>query len=387
MYSAHANSLMLIILRITVERLRSSPTIISSSCGWGLGTTLCKHWLTGRDLSLPLHSEKMSLPDPLPDPLFLSNVQWTGTIVGKREEVVVSGVICIAKLVEPFFPRGNNCYQPIYASEGFVKECLVMSTLHHPNIVQLVGVCPSFDSRSFFLIKERMRTSLHDFLTLHRPPPRPGAVLALSSFSMPLKCSILHNVACGLAYLYERLLPCIHCDLSAKNIFLNSELVAKIDLELNSIAEENRFQNWISPRYSKRSVYHKSPEYFDFLYSNVAVNEELNVFSFGVVTIFTVGEVLPVLNPQLYMQNVNKQLSACGQLRDDHPLVHLIHQCLDYTPNICDVINLLEEARACFKEDKTKNKSDLIQALPKYQVSVWKSCAFGVFVQHVSYTV
>ncbi|CAI8008057.1 hypothetical protein GBAR_LOCUS5587, partial [Geodia barretti] len=91
----------------------------------------------------------------------------------------------------------------------------------------------------------------------------------------------------------------------------------------------------------------------------------------GVVAIFTIGEVFPsdplepnYLNDETgllvartelqrrsaYMRNVNEQLSACGQLRGDHPLIRLIQQCLHNgphkRPSIREVLRLLEEARA-----------------------------------------
>ncbi|CAI8028548.1 hypothetical protein GBAR_LOCUS16268 [Geodia barretti] len=62
---------------------------------------------------------------------------------------------------------------------------------------------------------ERLLTSLHDLLAPDPPPPS-GAVTPLSFFSMALKCSVLYNVACGLAYLHERSPPVIHRDLSAE---------------------------------------------------------------------------------------------------------------------------------------------------------------------------
>ena len=50
-----------------------------------------------------------------------------------------------------------------------------------------------------------------------------------------------------------------------------------------------------------------------------------------------------------YMQYVNEQLQACGQLRGDHPLIQLIQQCLHNgphkRPSTREVLHLLGEAR------------------------------------------
>ena len=58
------------------------------------------------------------------------------------------------------------------------------------------------------------------------PPPPPNT--SKPFFPLCLKCSILHNVASGLAYLHERTPPIIHRDLSARNVLLTSGMVAKI---------------------------------------------------------------------------------------------------------------------------------------------------------------
>ena len=97
----------------------------------------------------------------------------------------------------------------------------------------------------------------------------------------------------------------------------------------------------------------------------------IDVFSLGVVAIFTIGEAFPcdlqeptyldddtgllVARTELqrrseYMRHVNEQLRACGQLRGDHPLIRLIQGCLHNgphkRPSIREVLRLLEEARA-----------------------------------------
>ena len=102
-----------------------------------------------------------------------------------------------------------------------------MSTLRHPKIVQFLGVCFFPGSRLPALVMERLLTSLHDLLDPEiDPPPPPDAPKPF--FPLSLKCCVLHNVANGLAFLHERSPPIIHRDLSARNVLLNSGMVAKI---------------------------------------------------------------------------------------------------------------------------------------------------------------
>ena len=167
-------------------------------------------------------------------PFALSNVRLTGTRIGAGaygsvDEVAILGAVCAAKRIhEVFLDRSEIPEQEIRKSvTQFVKECQLMSTLRHPHVVQFLGVCFFVGSRLPALVMERLLTSLHDLLDPETEPPPPKDA-PKPFFPLSLKCSILHNVACGLAYLHERTPPVIHCDLSARNVLLNSGMIAKI---------------------------------------------------------------------------------------------------------------------------------------------------------------
>ena len=73
-------------------------------------------------------------------PFVLSDVQLTGTRIGggaygKVEEVVVP-VGAAAKTIYPFLIEGDATTAELpKAATEFVRECQLMSTLRHPNIV------------------------------------------------------------------------------------------------------------------------------------------------------------------------------------------------------------------------------------------------------------
>ena len=330
-------------------------------------------------------------------PFVLSDVHLTGTRIGggaygKVEEVVVP-VGAAAKTIYAFLQEGDDATAadlPKAATE-FVRECQLMSTLRHPNIVQFLGVAFFPGSRLPALVMERLLTSLHDLLAPDTPPP--SDVVTPLSFSMALKCSVLHNVACGLAYLHERSPPVIHRDLSARNVLLDSEMVAKIaDLGMARIVPRVRAAATMTK--GPGALVYMPPEVFA---ETSRYSASIDVFSLGVVTIFTIGGVFPCdpLEPTYYndetglivgrselqrrskyMRYVNEQLRACGQLRGDHPLIRLIQQCLHNgphkRPSIREVLHLLEEARAGVEENE-RNKRELVRALqtqPRNQVSV-----------------
>ena len=91
-----------------------------------------------------------------------------------------------------------------------------MSKLRHPHIVQFLGVCYLPGSRLPSLVMEYLETDLHKLLE------------ATPNLPLTIKQSILLNVAQGLLYLHSQSPSIIHRDLTAKNVLLNSAMVASI---------------------------------------------------------------------------------------------------------------------------------------------------------------
>ena len=333
-------------------------------------------------------------------PFVLSDVQLTGINIGGGAygtvDEVAFPVAAAAKTIHPILQGGLS-----KAAGEFVRECQLMSTLRHPNIVQFLGVAFFPGSRLPALVMERLLTSLHDILDPDTPPPR-DAVPPLAFFSMALKCSVLQDVACGLAYLHGQLPPIIHRDLSARNVLLNSGMVGKIaDLGVARIAPPMRAAAtmtkgpgasvYMPPEATAPATSDKEKSKYD---------TSIDIFSLGVVTIFTVGETFPcdplaptyfnedgllVARTELqrrseYMECVNIKLRACGQLRADQPFIRLIQQCLHndphQRPSIHEVLRLLEEARACFgDEESERNRRDLVRALQTQPRNQVRGCA------------
>ena len=352
-----------------------------------------------------VNSQKMDALRDNPElrPFVLSNVRLTGTRIGagaygKVDEVEIP-VQAAAKTIYDVLLDSPTLDDSVpKAVTEFVRECQLMSTLRHPNIVQFLGVYFFPGSRMPALVMERLLTSLHDLLDPETPPP-PGAPPPLSFFTLNLKCCVLRDVASGLAYLHERSPPIIHRDLSARNVLLNTKMLGKIaDLGVARILPRIRTAATMT-KAPGASVY-MPPEAIAPSASNKERSKydaSIDIFSFGVVTIFTIGETFPcdplapnyldessgllVARTELqrrsgYMRNVNAQLRACGQLRADHPLIRLIQQSLHNgphkRPNIHEVLHLLDEARACIRDEESeRNRQELVRTLqtqPRNQV-------------------
>ena len=335
----------------------------------------------------------------------LSNVRLTGTTIGAGaygsvEEVAVPGAICAAKKIHDFFL--NAAQVPVaairQASAQFVRECQLMSTLRHPNIVQFLGLCFLPGSLLPALVMERLLTSLHNLLDPETDPPPPPDVLK-PFFPLSLKCSILQDVANGLTYLHERSPPIIHRDLSARNVLLNSGMVAKIaDLGVARIVP--RMRAAVTMTKGPGAIVYMPPEAMedkpedqkdDDEKSKARYDKSIDIFSFGVVAIFTLCQTFPnkllasayrkggqmlgrteIERRESYMKMIHRHL------REKHPLLQMIEGCLDFPedrPSIGEVLRLLEEARAEVRDEQTDmNKLELLRALETQPKSQVKDC-------------
>lgn len=312
----------------------------------------------------------------------LPNVNLTGTRINAGpysdiDEVRVSGTVCVAKRIHDFFLNRSDIPEADVqkATAQFVEDCRLMSTLHHPNIVQFLGVCFFPDSRLPALVMERMQTSLHDVLSPAHQSHKPF-------FPLGLKCAILHDVASGLAFLHDHCPPVLHCHLSAHNVLLTSGMVAKIaDVRASHIV------GYMATASATRVPV--KPDYFVYMPRDALplnYSSGRDIFSLGVISVFTLSQMYPcdllkstyAINEESSQQLLKFRSELEGQdwyadavrglFRQGHPLIEVILQCLHDDPKqrpiISKVQQLLEEARAEFHDENyDMNKLELIRCI------------------------
>lgn len=160
--------------------------------------------------------------------------------------------------------------------DNYIKECQLIATIDHSNIVQFVGLCklPS-ESELPLLVMELMESNLHDYLLDD----------ANANIPSSLKQSILEDVARGLSYLHNFRTPIIHRDLTASNVLLDSALIAKISDFGNSRFLPKDFNPAKLSKMPGTMVY-MPPEAITQHYGT-----KLDIFSFGHLALFTLTQV------------------------------------------------------------------------------------------------
>ncbi|XP_064397083.1 uncharacterized protein LOC135343962 isoform X2 [Halichondria panicea] len=257
----------------------------------------------------------------------------------------------------------------------FVEECKLMSRLRHPHIVQFLGVCYLPGAQLPVLLMEKLQTSLDNLLETSPNIP------------IDLKVHLLTGTGRGVVYLHSRTPPIAHRDLSAKNILVDNGLNAKIaDLGVSRIVNIQPGRLAASMTQMPGTGVYMPPE---------AVQEEgvtqyntaIDIFSFGVVSLFTLTQTFPKdLKPATYRDPATRKLVARSEIErrehyiiqmkaalgETHSLVQLTLACLEYDqedrPSAAVVLRRLEEVGTTLPQNSTQTKLELIQQKEEIQL-------------------
>ena len=169
--------------------------------------------------------------------LQLSKVTSTDKVIGRGAygraiEVYVHGTLCAAKEIHPALVENVSAQESEAIMRSFCEECVKASRIHHPNIVQMLGIYyPIPQAKLPWLVMELMQTSLKGFLEKYEQGKVP----------LHFKLSMLVDVAQGLEFLHGQ--DIIHRDLSSNNVLLTKNLIAKIaDLGVAKVVQENKMK-------------------------------------------------------------------------------------------------------------------------------------------------
>ena len=209
------------------------------------------------------------------------------------------------------------------AYKKFYSECVLLSRMRHPNIVQFMGVYygPQRDyGRELTLVMERLYMNLYD--CLHRYP----------NIEMWLKISILLDISQGLLHLHSQ--GIVHRDLTTPNVLLTTSFHAKIaDLGVSKIIQVCGTKQTTAPG---------NPDYMppEALTEIPTYGYALDIFSFGVIMLFVLTQKYPkpyevpftVTGVQRKEIQIQKRMKWISKLSPEDPMRQLICRCLQDDP-------------------------------------------------------
>ena len=240
-------------------------------------------------------------------------------------EVKVDGINRIAKKPHAYFRKRATEADRKEVVQNFKKECVVLSKLRHPNIVQFIGVTYENNDRdNISMIMERMECDLANF------------VRNTVEISLATKLLILQDVSFGLVYLHESNPPILHRDLTARNILLTRSLRAKIaDVGVAKLMDPATMAATAHTT-APGQAHYMPPE---ALKKRASYSLKLDSFSFGHLCLHTILEDFPEvcsaddnIEKQGTIEKLRRQKSL-DEIGEDHIMCPLIIQCLHDNPD------------------------------------------------------
>lgn len=241
---------------------------------------------------------------------------------------------------------GKRIHDVLLAHDGDVirhyqSECRLLSRLHHPNIVQFLGVYFEDLALVPILVLEYLPTDLTSCIKKYGILPE------------EVSYSILHDVSLGLNYLHNQAPPIIHRDLSSNNILLTSGMMAKISdlgvariLNLTPLKASRMTQAPGTPAYMPPEVMIANPEY----------DTSIDTFSFGILMIHVfcgewpepqIGQIRIEADLMVPVSEAERRAVFLQLLDSDHPLLPLILQCISncpqQRPSACEIVDSLRK--------------------------------------------
>ena len=218
--------------------------------------------------------------------------------------------------------------------ERVKKECDMLSSVKHPNIVQFMGVYFDEGNPLPVLVMEFVPFTLSQHLEDHKPyPPE-------------ISYGILIDVAKALCYLHGGKPVIIHRDLSANNVLLTYDMSAKVS-DLGTAKRLSEKLNQHQTRCPGTLIY-MPPEAFKR--DLATYDETLDCFSYGVLMlhIFTgewpeVKDVVPGGGGAGQRSEISRRQNSIDKMGSDHPLISLVYSCLSIPSLRPSAKKILEE--------------------------------------------
>lgn len=227
-----------------------------------------------------------------------------------------------------------------HAKDSFSVEVKIIGSIHHVNLVKLIGFCTKMSER--FLVYEYM-----DNGSLDRWIFSDNQDLSLQ---WHIRRKIMVDIAKGLAYLHEQCShKILHLDIKPQNILLDKNFNAKLsDFGLSKLIEKDQSRTATRMR--------GTPGYMAPEWLSSVITEKVDVFSFGVV-------MLEVLcgrkNLDWYRVEEEQHLLSLfmRKVKEDGMWEIVDKRCEDIELHKEEVIKMMKIAAWCLQNDVSRRPS------------------------------
>ena len=327
--------------------------------------------------------------------VILHGVKDTGEELGRGAfgrvfEVDHGGTRCAAKEIHKLLLQYAEGEALQKIKDDFITECFVWSTLRHPNVVLFLGIYYPLGVESGLpiMVMEKMQESIRTLVEKYENIP------------LLVKLSILHDVCLGLRYLHGLTPPIIHRDLSTNNILVTPRLEAKItDLGQAKLLQ---LESYSTMSMVPGTLIFMPPEAME---SKPRYGPELDIFSFGAVTLHLVTQVWPSPSALVWFNEETGKREMVPEVarRKEYidmmtgapaDLVPLVVSCLEDNPNkrppLEEVTDSIVTLMGTIKNNTTRDGMDVTtwlfdisgqDILPNTQLLVLCVCCMCVSVR------
>ena len=294
----------------------------------------------------------------------LRGVTEVGEEIGRGAYAIVvemryRGLRCAGKQIHSELYRSASPEGKDAVLRRFEEECEILSSLHHPHIVQFLGVHFEPGARLPILVMECLDISLSSCLKRY------------SIFPDDMSYRILEDISSALCYLHGEEPPIIHRDLTANNVLLSGDMRAKVsDLGVARILDLKPGHRQLTPcpgaiDYMPQEALHENPTY----------DEKVDCFSYGILMLHllcgkwpspTAATQVDPLNPHnlLPINEVRRRRKYLNVIGTSHPLNELICRCLHnsphHRPHAHEIMTEIQEVSRRYSGMSRSNKLDMV---------------------------
>ncbi|TYI99670.1 hypothetical protein E1A91_A13G033000v1 [Gossypium mustelinum] len=225
-------------------------------------------------------------------------------------------------------------------NKSFVAEVQTIGSIHHFNLVSLVGFCAQKFNR--LLVNKYMANGPLDRWIFNKNQE--------SALRWHIRKKIIIDIAKGLAYLHEGCnQKIIHLDIKPQNILLDENFNARVsDFGLSKLIGRDQSRVVIAMR--------GTPGYMAPEWLSSVIIEKAHVYSFGIVVL----EILcgrPNVDKSQQEEDMHL-LKLFRRKQEEGQLLDLVDQCSDdMQSNATEVVEMMKVAASCLQNEYARRPS------------------------------